>query len=186
MLSTRTRIILPTSTAYITDPDDPNLIWSVDNFFVDMLVCVGRDIGLGPLLPSSNIDCTFEFELEPTRRSREFKAKHAHLGFNPTESMLWAGRTQHNEDVFFALVPRAPEENEEDSSSRQRSSVMPELRYRQFFMFLAYAVSQCTDRGIVVYDKFPRSVMVSLDDDDDEPPPLRIDDKDFDTATNMQ
>lgn len=116
---------------------------------IDYHLTVANCIGFGSLLPNSNSNHQFSFELDLLKPHRSFKGKHAMLGFDPTGSMLYIGRA-YDEDVFLAMAPNGFVYRRAGWSPGPRtpSSSSPLMRrrhYRQVVMMLAHFLSKITD-----------------------------------------
>jgi len=152
LLSSRHRIKYDHSD-YVTPSDSLNVSWSVDRHYVDMLVCVGRDIGLGAIIPNQLINSLYSIQVDFRHRTKEFKAKHNRLGFDPTGSMLWIGKMPSSaDDIWITWV----QENTANGDNVIPSSTcLSEKHYRIIIMFFAYVLSKCGYRDIVVHNKYP-------------------------------
>src|SRR6267154_2152114 len=62
---------------------NPDIHWNADEFYLDLLICRGRDIVLSAVLPNLEIHHGIEFKLELSMSLRTFSAKFAHLDFDP-------------------------------------------------------------------------------------------------------
>ncbi|KAF9439477.1 hypothetical protein P691DRAFT_769650, partial [Macrolepiota fuliginosa MF-IS2] len=78
---------------HVSNVNNPNLLWTTKKNFLDLMVCVGRGLGLGAFLPNLETHHNYEFKLDLSKPFRAFMAKHVRLGFNPSSSMLWIGRS---------------------------------------------------------------------------------------------
>lgn len=141
--------------------------WSVTRHFIDMLVIVSRDIGLGALLPNSNSDISWMFHLDVSKNeTRDFGMAHAKLGFDPSERMLWVGKTPMSEDVWIAMVPKTFEADaapapEELGGKGKRRTHLRECHRKILHVFLATMLGRIGMRGIYMYPAYP-----DLDDND--------------------
>jgi hypothetical protein len=70
-----------------------------------MLVCVGHNMGLAPLIPPLTAHHNFSFKLNLSKTGHQFTAKHFKLNFDPTGSMMWIGCTGASEDTWLAFIP---------------------------------------------------------------------------------
>jgi hypothetical protein len=138
---------------YVTPQNALNVRWSVDRHYIDMLVCVGRDIGLGAIIPNQVINSLYSIQVNFRHRKKEFKAKHNRLGFDPSGCMLWIGNMpSSSDDVWIAW---AQENVEEQDNITHSSTCLSEQHYRIILMFFAFVLSQCGYRDIVVHNKYP-------------------------------
>ncbi|KAF9442204.1 hypothetical protein P691DRAFT_789934 [Macrolepiota fuliginosa MF-IS2] len=143
--------------AHTVDVEDPKLLWMMDKSFLDLLVCVGRGLGLGPILPNLEALHTFEFKLELNAPNRQFTAKNVQLGFDPRGSMLWIGRSPSGEDVWLAFVTYESQEQEEGDliNLGGKSTALNASQYRRTVMFLAKALEDIRYLDTVVYEDYP-------------------------------
>lgn len=142
---------------------DPRIVWSNRDHYIDMLVCVSRDIGLSILLPNER-DHTFTFEFKFDCRHRQFSAKFAKLGFDAKSSFLWIGKSTSHDDVFVAWAPIASLTAEGDDVEVGLSTGKTQLslkHYRITVMFFAFVMALLPEsRGLWVSEEYP-----DLDDD---------------------
>lgn len=162
---------------YTVEADNGDIFWTMDNTYLDLLICVGGGLGLGTLLPNVAVLHHHEFRMDLQKPMRQFTAKYAKLGFDPTDSMLWIGRSGASEDVWLAFPPRSflVESGEYDDRRgshwrRQRSTTLPKYVYRRVVMFLSAMLCGIDYLDITVKTKYP-------DVTDDEA---------FKRATNLQ
>ncbi|KAI9429358.1 hypothetical protein H4582DRAFT_2150251 [Lactarius indigo] len=71
---------------------------------IDYHLTIGNRIGLSAILPNVANSHRFSFELDLGKPYREFKGKHAMVGFDTKGRFLFIGRAM-NEDVFVAMAP---------------------------------------------------------------------------------
>lgn len=71
---------------------------------LDYHLTVANCIGLGAILPNGLNGPRFVFEMDLKSRQREFKGKHAMVGFDTKGRMLYIGQAM-NEEVFLAMAP---------------------------------------------------------------------------------
>jgi hypothetical protein len=148
-----------THTVNATNPD---LMWSMKQSFLDLIVCVGNGLGLGPAIPNSGTHHALEFKLDLTKLGRQFTAKHVRLGFDPTECVAWIGQSPTGEDVWLAFVtPESQEDKGKNADFINRrprkgtSTVTTIYQQRRIFMFLAEMLKNISYRDCVVHDKYP-------------------------------
>jgi hypothetical protein len=145
----------------VSTPSAKDINWRADKFFLDLLICRGRDIGLSAMLPNINIQHTFEFKIESKWSPRTFSAKYAHLGFDPCGAMQYFGRTPCSEDAWIAWIPieyLGDNLYEEDPIAPGTSSGNTHITKRHFhvsFMFFAYILDQMGHRDVTVYEEYP-------------------------------
>jgi hypothetical protein len=161
-LAQRTEINLEGS-EYVTDHMDESLAWEVQSHFLDLQICVGDGLGLAAMLPNVGTHHALEFRLELRYRTRRFQAKYAKLGFDPTHSMLWIGRSSSGEDAWLAWVPKGDDSDDDNhtaTGSGKEDTMLEEKQYRMTVMFLAEMLRRIGYRDILVTDPYP-----SLTDD---------------------
>ena len=92
---------------------------------------------------------SWEFRLEVFKnQSLNFSITCAKLGFNPSQRMLWIGKTVMSEDVWVTMVPKTfetddslvLEELDAASSGRNRHTHLKECHCKILLAFLAYAL----------------------------------------------
>jgi hypothetical protein len=135
---------------------------------IDYHLTVASCVGFSPLLPNALSDHTFEFRMDLKKQIREFKGKHAMLGFDPAGRMLFIG-TRDNEDVFLAMAPNEFLQGHIKASPHKKakeSSRMPRRHYRQTIMMLAHFLSELPNRS---YWKLPVVGVFSQNLDADVP-----------------
>lgn len=147
---------------HTVDATNHDLMWSMKRSFLDLIVCVGNGLGLGPAIPNSGTHHALEFKLDLTRLDRQFTAKHVRLGFDPTECVVWIGQSPTGEDVWLAFVtPASQEDNGKNGDfinhrSRKGTSTAATLyQQRRIFMFLAAMLEKISYRDCVIYEEYP-------------------------------
>lgn len=149
---------------HTVDASNPDLTWHMKRSFLDLIVCVGNGLGLGPAIPNRSIHHALEFTLDLTRLDREFTAKHVKLGFDPTECVMWIGRSPTGEDVWLAFVTPESQEDDRNSSDdstanrRSRKGISTALtvtHQRRVFMFLATILKTISYRDCVINKEYP-------------------------------
>jgi hypothetical protein len=157
-LTQRTEITLDGS-EYVSNHEDGSLAWSVKLHFLDLQICVGDGLGLAAMLPNLGTHHAIEFRLELRYRMRRFNAKYTKLGFDPTNCMLWIGRSSSGEDAWLAWVPNdIMDENEQDPGvgNGKEDTRLTEKHYRMTVMFLAEMLRRIGHRDIIVTNQYPR------------------------------
>jgi hypothetical protein len=146
---------------YTVKADDGNIFWTMNKTYLDLLICVGGGLGLGPLLPNARVLHTYEFKMDLQKPARRFTAKYVKLGFDPTGVMLWIGRSSASEDVWLAFPPRSfieGEEYDEDGGMHwrgQRATALSRDIYRRVVMFLAVMLCNINYLDITVANPYP-------------------------------
>lgn len=136
---------------FVSPSDSPNISWMVERHYIDLLVCVGNDMGLGVIIPNQSVNTFYSVNMDFSRSSKQFKAKNVKLGFDPAGSMLWIGRMPSADDIWIAWIPTDEEEEERSGLS----SCLSERHYRITVMFFAFAISKSGYRDIVVHENYP-------------------------------
>jgi hypothetical protein len=147
--------------SYHISNKDPNVVWSTPHHYIDMLVCVSKDIGLKILLPNGRHH-TFTFEFKFDRPHREFSAKFAKLGFDAKSSFLWVGKSISHDDVFIAWAPIEENGDEVKVGLATGTTKLSVEHYRMTVMFFAFAFEMLGERGLYVAERYP-----ALDDNDE-------------------
>jgi hypothetical protein len=157
LLSKRHKIDWVTSQFHISN-QNPLVVWSNPDHYIDMLVFVSRDIGLSILLPNER-DIAFTFQFDFTNRQRQFSAKFAKLGFDAKSSFLWVGKSNSHDDVFVAWAPidSLVENGEEVEVGLSTGKTELSLKhYRITIMFFAFVMSKLEDtRGLWIEETYP-------------------------------
>jgi hypothetical protein len=157
-LLTRRKEIKLENSRYVGRNDEEGLAWQVESHYLDLQICVGRGLGLAAMLPHIDIHHAKEFRLMLRQPMRRFSAKLAKLGFDPTNCMLWIGRSSNGEDTWLAWIPNDCMESVADDvppGSGQEDTTMSERHYRIAVMFLADALRRIGHRDITVTEKYP-------------------------------
>lgn len=124
---------------------------------------VPRRAGCATLFSNPPIGIWREWELDVNQPQKEFKAKHAFLGFDPVGAMLYLGRC-NGEDVWGAWVPEMM--FEDDSYIPVRTGTcsgdtrLSQEIYRWTLVFLAIVCEIQGISNITINSYYP----VSLDD----------------------
>lgn len=161
---------------YTVKAHDGRFFWAMDKSYLDLLICVGKGLGLGPLLPKSQFRHTYRFRIDLQKPMRQFTAKYVKLGFDPTGTMLWIGRSAYSEDVWLAFPPKTfceGGEYDEDQAMQfrgSRSTTLSSRHYRCAVIFLARMLLHSGFSDITVNGDYPSVV----------------DDIDYRFATNLQ
>jgi hypothetical protein len=157
-LLTRQKEIKLEGSQHVANTDDEDLSWQVHSHYLDMQICVGGGLGLAAMLPKVAIHHGVEFRLMLRQRHRRFSAKNAKLGFDPTNCMLWIGRSNAGEDTWLAWVPTecmgAMAEDVPPGSGKEET-VMSQKHYRITVIFLAFMLREIGHRDITVGNEYP-------------------------------
>lgn len=162
LLSNRIKVDWRTS-ALVSRPRDLGdaVNWRVTKHFIDMVVAVPRGIGLGAMLPGIINDLTWQFTLDVSRnQARNFEMVHAKLGFDPSNRMLWVGKTCMGEDVWIAMIPNTFEADDaavlnELERSGKRCTRLKEVHRNILLVFLSYMLQKIGLRHIHLRKTYP-------------------------------
>jgi hypothetical protein len=157
-LLTRRNDISLARSKYVDNNDNDDLSWQIHSHYLDLRVCIGSTLGLAALLPNMAINHVLEFRLDLFQHSRKFGAKYAKLGFDPTHSMLWIGRSTTGENAWLAFVPvdcMGDDADDVPPSTGHEDTMMSEKNYCITIMFLAYALRKIGFRDITVTTRYP-------------------------------
>lgn len=139
------------SPEFVTPSNSPHISWTVDRHFIDLLVCVGNDLGIGAILPNQSVNSFYSVKLDFSQKTKEFKAKNVKLGFDPSGSMLWIGYMPSADDIWIAWVPK----DDEEVRTSGGSSCLSERHYRIAVMFFAFVLSKIGYRDTAVHTTYP-------------------------------
>jgi hypothetical protein len=120
------------------------ILMDTTSSMIDYHVTVGNCVGLSPLLPNTEVDPMFCFELDLKSPIREFKGKNAMLGFDPAGKMLNIGKCR-SEDVFLAMAPNEFLDGHYQPTRAGFSTGSPQMakrHYRQTVMMFAHFLAQ--------------------------------------------
>lgn len=152
---------------FVFQPSDlgKKVSWRVHKHFLDFLVLVSRGIGLGALLPNANNNTSWLFCLDVRRNEKwDFRMANARLGFDPSERMLWIGKTHMSEDVWIAMVPDSGTLETDDAldleevarkRARKRRTHLTERHHKILLVFLANMLQRTGVRGIYLPETYP-------------------------------
>ena len=138
------------------DVSDPDYCFSADKSFIDYYMVIGKNIGLEmflPMVPIPNFSVTLNLKVP----YKEFRAKYAKLGFNPVDSMLYAGNCLA-EDFWIAMAPNEFFSMDSGSTTKVMGANMDTRlstrHYRIVIAFLACALSKLQERGYYSYGPY--------------------------------
>jgi hypothetical protein len=156
----------PDKTRYITRNSDPLLSWAANQYYVDLLVCVGRECGLDAIIPNADVMYTFDVDLQIGDPHRQFTARNAKLGFDPRGCMQWIGQSSWHEDIWLAWVPvdtfeRYADSEDVPAGTISGSTTLSKEHYYGTMMFMAEMLKECAIADITVNRQYP-----DLDDPD--------------------
>lgn len=116
---------------------------------IDYHLTVANCIGFSPLLPNMASNHLFSFKMDLHKPFKEFRGKHAMLGFDPAGCMLYIGQC-NNEDVFLAMAPNTFLDGylpPLPAGSSSGTSTMSPRHYRQTIMMLVYFLAKIGTRS---------------------------------------
>jgi hypothetical protein len=157
LIHKRTQVDLGSSDM-LTASDCTELSWNMDNHYIDLMICVPVGLGLAALLPNQKRLHNFEFALDLRQPYRTFSAKFAKLGFDPTGSMLWIGRSYASEDVWLAWAPTESLQMECEDVAPGTCRGSTQLKTRHYHittMFLASMLKGIGYGDLTVSDAYP-------------------------------
>jgi hypothetical protein len=143
------------SSEYVVPSTNQDIHWQVNDFYLDLLICRGQEVGIAALLPNLNVHHAIEFRLELK------SAKFAHLAFNPFGAMQFIGRTHRGEDVWIAWIPNeAVGEHFDDQDAVppgtcSGNTILSPRHFNGAFMYLANELHHMHIRAIMVWDEYP-------------------------------
>lgn len=159
-ISQRTRVQWKDS-KHVHASSSNDVYWRVEEFFLDLLICRGRNIGLSAALPNLNVHHGFEFKMELGWSPRTFSAKYAHLGFDPCAAMQYFGRSHSAEDVWIAWIPKEAlgdlldEEDPIAPGTCGGNTHISKTHFHGSFMFFAGLLNDMGHRDIIVWERYP-------------------------------
>jgi hypothetical protein len=146
---------------YVVPSTNSNIHWDVKDFYLDLLICRGRDVGIAALLPNLDVHHTIEFKLEMKFSCRKFSPKFAHLEFDPKGAMQFIGRTYRSEDAWMAWIPNEAvgelldEQDPVPPGTCTGNTLLSERHFNGAFMFLAAELHDMGHRAITVFERYP-------------------------------
>jgi hypothetical protein len=144
---------------YIKRGTDCNTAWdATSRGALDFLVCVPDQPGFQAALPNPPHGTTWEWQMDFTQPQKEFKAKHAHLGFDPAGSMLYIGRC-NGEELWAAWAPLDFFDDRDYQPVRARFSSgdtrLSSEMYRWTTIFMVYVLEQLGVSNITLLSPHP-------------------------------
>jgi hypothetical protein len=148
---------------YEIHADNPNVSWNANSNYLDLLACVGRELGLDAFVPNQESNHNYEFLLNLKEPFRQFKGKHIRLGFDSTAAMLWIGKSRGHEDVWIAMADEEKhEQGIENDRKGQVTTSMSSRHYRQMVYMFAFMLREMGYEGVTLRTNYPKV-------DNDEP-----------------
>jgi hypothetical protein len=126
---------------------------------LDYQLTVGNCMGFATLLPNAANAHWFFFDMDLKKPYKEFRGKHAMVGFDTKGRMLYLGRSK-NEDVYLAMAPNdflIGHLTPCRAGYCTGSSTMTQQHYRQMVMMLAHFLADIPELSYLnirnVYDQ---------------------------------
>lgn len=133
--------------------DSDSLIWGTDLSYVDQLVLVPRDIGFDVLIPRQDPGPNYTFFLDFAHRGRQFKTKHAQLGFDPTHAMMHIGYCG-DEQIWLGLRSNTLDDDQDErvrnAAARAKDTLMPVDLQHMLIMCIANMLARVPIHNIYV------------------------------------
>lgn len=104
--------------------------------YLDSLVVVPMGLGLDALLPTRQPSPGFGWDLGLKNPYRQFNGKFTHLGFSPTNAVLWFGRCD-DQDVWLGLRPH-PDSMPMSDRPEKSTTHMPTTLYHLMLLMMGH------------------------------------------------
>jgi len=117
-----------------------DILMNTKKTMLDYQLTVANCMGFSTLLPNAANAHWFFFDMDLKKPYREFRGKHAMVGFDTKGRMLYLGRSK-NEDVYLAMAPNdflVGHFMPCRAGYSTGSSTMSQVHYRQIVMMLAH------------------------------------------------
>lgn len=134
---------------FLLKPGSGQVNMRTDKTMLDYHLTVANSIGLASLLPAETNAPRFLFEMDLRKQYRDFKGKHAMIGFDTKGKMLYIGKCL-NEDVFLSMAPNDFLSNNAELAPpgfTTGSPLMTRRHYRQIVMMFAFFLQRLTGGG---------------------------------------
>lgn len=103
VLSGRHRLLIDDE--HRIDPTDPNIVVATGPHFLDFVMYIGGRRGLDAMLPNTQVDQAWSFQLDFSSVYRLWpKGKSSTLPFNPQGRLMYIGRV-YQEQVWIVMAP---------------------------------------------------------------------------------
>jgi hypothetical protein len=147
LLSDRHSIEIDEEFRFRVGTDD--MLMQTNKTMLDYHLTVAKCVGVSALLPNAASAPRFLFEMDLKKPYREFKGKHAMVGFDTKGRMLYIGKAM-NEDVYLAMAPNAfisCEEEPRPAGYSTGTSQMSGRHARQVIIMLLHFLSHIKERS---------------------------------------
>jgi hypothetical protein len=128
---------------------------------IDYQLIVASSIGFDVLLPNAAGDHHFGFNMNLKRPTKQFKGKHAMVGFDTKGRMLYLGRA-NNDDVYLAMAPNdflVGHIQPRPAGYSTGSSTMSRRHYRQMIMMFAHFLSEIPELAYMyILDRYGQNL----------------------------
>jgi hypothetical protein len=151
---------------YVVKSMSNDIHWMIDEYYLDLLICRGRNVGLSAILPNVEVDHTIQLSMELKRSERSFRAKYAHLGFDTIGCMQFIGKTHRGEDAWIGWIPNElqgmdlDEEDPVPPGTCTGETKLSKPHINGAIMFFAAQLAAMGYKDVTVFDDYP-----DLDDD---------------------
>jgi hypothetical protein len=147
LLSYRHKVIIDDD--YRVETGKGQVMTNTDKTMIDYHLTVANCMGLSPLLPNAASMHRFSFDMNLKQPLREFKGKHAMVGFDTKGRMLYIGHAM-DEDVFLAMAPNEFLNDHYEACDPGYStgpSLMATRHYRQVVMMIVHFLQRIPERA---------------------------------------
>lgn len=151
---------------YVVSSMNNDIHWKIDNYYLDLLICRGQNVGLSAILPNIEVSHTIQLAMELKRSERKFSSKYAHLGFDTMGCMQYFGKTHRGEDAWIGWIPNQlqgmdlDQEDPVPPGTCTGETKMAKRHINGAIMFFAAQLSAIGYKDVTVFDDYP-----DLDDD---------------------
>ena len=152
LLSNRHKVVIDDD--YRVETGMGQVMINTDKTMLDYHLTVANCMGLSPILPNAASMHRFLFEMNLKQPLREFKGKHAMVGFDTKGKMLYIGHAM-NEDVFLAMAPNEFLDDRYEACDPGYStgpSLMATRHYRQVVMMMVHFLERIPERPYLNFD----------------------------------
>jgi len=141
--------------------NDPMLAFDLRTHFLDFMLCVSNDVGFDALLPNLINDLNFHFDLDLHQPHRQFSFKHAEIGLDGSNRMLYIGRVRGKDLAWLIMAPNSyfhetPAAMLASHANPLKSSALPVNHYWMMVMCFAHFYAKTFPTGAVYCsDSYP-------------------------------
>ena len=166
-MNRRTKLGWRTS-GFVVPSSNNEIHWKIDDFYLDLLICRGRDVGIAAILPNVAVNHTIEFKMELKWIPRTFSAKFAHLGFDPEGAMQYIGRTHRGEDAWIGWIPNEYQGHDLDDTDPitpgtcSGDTKMSKIHFNGSIMYFLGELAEMGYKDVAIYEPYP-----NLNDDEE-------------------